>query len=157
RTPVPSRFATQRSFAYEKATRVSEMAGCVSMRVSWMSTARAGVASRRMATRAFRMARIYRATTLPTRLKPLSQRLLTLARGLSCDQPFDADVLVELRPMNPFTAANQLPCRSLSRRTVDQARIPRERHRNRAAVTEIHRQRVLCDGYVRCCWDNDFS
>ena len=51
-------------------------------------------------------------------LKPLLERPVAFARLSPCEQALYADVLVEVGPVNPLPAANQLPVVTLLRRRV---------------------------------------
>src|SRR5258706_11728611 len=72
---------------------------------------------------------------LTPRLDPPCERRLTLTRRSSCNQTFDGDVVVELRPVNPFAAADQSPFRPFVWCAMDKSRIPGKRHRYGASVT----------------------
>src|SRR6266498_4027739 len=60
---------------------------------------------------------------LSARLDPSCERRLTFTRGSSRNQSLDGDVVVEFRPVNPLTAADQSPFGPFVRCPMDEARI----------------------------------
>src|SRR5436309_2054595 len=83
-------------------------------------------------------------------LEPAMQRLLVLTGRSSQDQVLDADVLVEIRPVNPLAAPDQTPVAPLVRSAMQQAWIPCEGHRDRPPIVQVNRQGVFTDGDVLC-------
>lgn len=59
------------------------------------------------------------------------------------EETVDADVFIELGPMDPVATADQFPFRLLGRRSMSQARVPRDGHRHGATIGQVHDQRVL--------------
>jgi hypothetical protein len=60
-------------------------------------------------------------------LQPLLQRRLAFSRRPSGDQAVDAQVFIQIWPMNTFAAANQPPVVPLLRCAVEKPGVPRER------------------------------
>ena len=60
----------------------------------------------------------------------------------------DADVLVEIRPVNTFTITDKPPVRSFFGRAVQQSRIPGQWRPNGATIAEFKFERVFRDGDV---------
>jgi hypothetical protein len=86
-------------------------------------------------------------TTLPPP-EPLLERMLTLSRRPADEQVLDADVFVEVWPVDSSSLADEPPATPLLDRAVKEAGIPGQRHRDGAAVGQLDRQRVVCDGHL---------
>jgi hypothetical protein len=82
-----------------------------------------------------------------TRLQPLSERGLALTRRSASEKAGDADIFVEVGPVNAFAPADQSPMFTFRRCPVREARVPWQRHAHGAAVDEIDDQGVLGDGH----------
>ena len=78
-------------------------------------------------------------------LAPRVQRRLTLARSRAGEQPFDREIFVQIRPVNPDPRAKQFPSSSLTRRAFRKSRVPRERDGDHTAVAQLHNQRPISD------------
>jgi hypothetical protein len=87
-------------------------------------------------------------TTLPPP-EPLLERMLALRRRPADEQVLDTDVFVEVWPVDPSPLADQPPATPFRDRAVEEAGIPGQRRRNGAAVGQLDRQRVICNGH-RC-------
>jgi hypothetical protein len=74
---------------------------------------------------------------------------LTLSRGLAREDVLDANILVKVWPTNPSPLTDKSPVTPLLDGAMKKTRVPRKRRRDCAAIREIERQRVGCDGY-RC-------
>jgi hypothetical protein len=61
-------------------------------------------------------------------------------------QPFDADVFVEFRPVNPFAIPDQLIMGTLSLRAVKKPRKPRQGNGKAPPIVQRDRHRVLRKG-----------
>src|SRR2546427_419371 len=77
--------------------------------------------------------------------QPTLQRLRRLTRTSPSEQPFDADVLVQFRPMNADTTANELPATSFAITAARQAWIPRRRHGEGAPVGQFNVKHSICN------------
>jgi len=71
---------------------------------------------------------------LPPTLQPPPQRILALSRSPAGQKALDADVLIQIRPMNSFTASDEAPIRTLRGCPVRQAREPGDGHGDGPAV-----------------------
>ena len=60
----------------------------------------------------------------------------------------DADILVEIRPVDSFPAADQPPIPTLAWRRMNEPGIPRQRYRNRPSVGEIDGECVVADRHA---------
>jgi len=80
-----------------------------------------------------------------SRFQPALQRCLCLAGPASRQQALDADVLIQVGPVDSRTLSNEPPVSPLSGSTVAEAREPSETHTDRTAVGEIHGQGVVAD------------
>ena len=82
-------------------------------------------------------------TLLP--LEPLLERLLALGRRPADEQIVDADVFVKVWPMNSLPLANEPPPTPLLDSAVKEAGKTGQRRRDGAAISQLDRQRVVCD------------
>jgi hypothetical protein len=57
--------------------------------------------------------------------------------GLAVEHALCADILIDIRPMNPVTIANQFPVGPLCRRRFRQAPRPRQRYTDDAPVHQV--------------------
>jgi hypothetical protein len=80
--------------------------------------------------------------------KPPLQGCLRFTRASARQQTFDADVLVEIRPVNAFAFADETPTTSFGGTTVCQARVPSDGDRDRTAIDQFDYQRVVSDGHA---------
>jgi len=80
---------------------------------------------------------------------------LTLTGSLARQDVLDADVFVELRPVDTLTTADETPVVLLLGCSVEKPGVPHDGHRNRATVHEIDGQGVLaqCDVAGSCRLD----
>src|SRR5262245_54827596 len=63
-------------------------------------------------------------------------------------QPADAEVLVDVRPVNALAFTDESPVAALLAARVQQAREPRERHRQPPTVGQVHDQVVVVGLYT---------
>ena len=82
------------------------------------------------------------------RFEPFFEGTLAFTGGLAGQNIFHADVLVQVRPVDAFAAADEPPLGAFARRAVQQARIPRERRGHGASVGQFQGQRVFGHGDV---------
>jgi len=78
-----------------------------------------------------------------------------LRSGRAAQQAFCAEVFVYVGPVDSISAAGDLPTGTLRRGCVQEARVPCERHRDRASIHQVHRQRILgephvCHSFIGC-------
>ena len=78
----------------------------------------------------------------PARRKPLFEGPLAFAGTRAAEEIFDADVLIEIRPVDPFTSPDETPVITLDWRASRQARVPRDWYRDTATVRKVHRQGI---------------
>ena len=83
-------------------------------------------------------------------LQPALERLLALAGRFAKHQALDADVFVQVRPVDAFAAPNQPPVVPFLRRAVLQARKPRERRSHVTPVGKFDTQRFAGHAHVFC-------
>lgn len=84
-----------------------------------------------------------RASRDPPAIKPLPKRCLAFTRRLALKKIPDADVFVEVRPVEPAPLTDQSPMPPFLGRAVKQPRIPRKRHGDRSTVRQFDAQRVV--------------
>src|SRR4051794_11086044 len=75
--------------------------------------------------------------------EPLLKRALALRRRLPSQEVGDANVFIDLRPMNALAAADQSPGGAFFGACMRQAGIPSKRRGDRAAVRQLHGHRVF--------------
>ena len=68
---------------------------------------------------------------------------LSLRRACSAKDARNTQVLIDLRPVNPFAFADELPIISLIGCRMKQARIPNQRSRNPASIDEMHGELIV--------------
>src|SRR5882724_9153697 len=73
-------------------------------------------------------------------LQPSLERGATFCRLLAKQQSVDADILIELRPMNSIPCTADLKIGALGRCAMRQTRIPADGHSDRAPIFEVDRQ-----------------
>ena len=78
----------------------------------------------------------------------MPKRALCLARRPTGEKASDADVFVEIRPVDAFPAPDQPPVRTLGGRPMYKARVPGQGHANGSAVDEVNHQRVVRDCHL---------
>jgi len=61
------------------------------------------------------------------------------------EEALDADVLVELGPMDAMATADELPFGLLGGRSMRKTRIPGYGHRHTTSVYQVHHEHVLGD------------
>ena len=83
------------------------------------------------------------------RREPLLERSLTLPRPDTTQQVLDADILIEIRPVDPLSSAHQSPMEALRRRRMYESRIPRQGDRDRSSIDQVHSERVFIDHHAR--------
>jgi hypothetical protein len=76
-------------------------------------------------------------------LEPPAKRLLRFTGSSAGQKTGDADVFIQVRPVDALAARNQAPVGALRRRPVSQTREPGQRRRNRPAIREVRHQRVV--------------
>jgi len=81
-------------------------------------------------------------------LAPQSLAMPRLRSRRAAQQAFGAEVFIYVGPVDPISAAGDLPMGTLRDRGVQEARIPPERHRDRAPVHQTHGQRILGEPHV---------
>ena len=79
------------------------------------------------------------------RFKPSLQRTRALTGGASANDALNADVLVEVGPMNALSASDKPGMPSLSDGAVKEARIPRKRGGNGAPIRKLNDERIIGD------------
>lgn len=77
--------------------------------------------------------------------KPLFQRRLAFAGGFPGKKVFDANVFVQVGPMNSLSLADQTPIAPLGNRSMRQPRIPCQGHSDRPPVGKLDGERVVGD------------
>jgi hypothetical protein len=82
------------------------------------------------------------------RSEPPSKRRLSLAGPPARQQAFHADILVQVRPVDPSAAANTTPIGSLGRCPVRQTWKPSQRYSNCPAIGKIHDQRLVARSHA---------
>ncbi len=80
------------------------------------------------------MAALTRFLSAVSIVKPSLQRRLTFSRWFAEDQILHADVLVQQRPVDPSSSADESPILPFLRSPVAKARVPRQRSGNGATV-----------------------
>src|SRR5262245_12801478 len=83
-----------------------------------------------------------------TLLYPLLEGGGTFCRLLTHQQAFNADILIELRPMHAITCAAELHIGALSQCAMGQTRIPANGHSNCTTVFEVDGHGIICHGYT---------
>ncbi len=96
-------------------------------------------------------------TTGPTSREPFLKRGLAFSGRFSRKQALDADVLVELVPMNAMPTADQSPALAFYLCGVDQSREPGKGHGQTSSVTEFYGQCVFCHSYRFSYRHSDFN
>ncbi len=66
-----------------------------------------------------------------------AQRVLRFTRTPSCKKAFDADVLVQIGPVNTFTFADKAPMSAFGLAATREARVPCERNGDRATIDKF--------------------
>ncbi len=97
---------------------------------------------------------------LLTRCQPTFQRTRAFAARSACQQTFDANVFIQFRPFDCATLAEQLPMLPFFRRTVQQARIPRQRSGERTAIRQFNEKLFIREAHVlnhRICFERQRS
>src|SRR5262249_12768245 len=77
-------------------------------------------------------------------LQPLLQRPLALARRPSSKEPFNAEVFVEIGPMNSFSCTDHSQVIPLLSSSVGKPRIPGQRGGNCSAIRQFNGQLLVC-------------
>jgi hypothetical protein len=86
-------------------------------------------------------------------LEPPPERWLALARSAAREQAFDADIFIQIRPVNSLAPRDQSPVVPLGGFAMRKARKPRERSRNSPSVREIYGERIIAyTDAVRQCF-----
>ena len=73
------------------------------------------------------------------------ERGLRFTRTPTPKQALNADILVEVGPVDPFAPPDQPPVASLSGRPVHEPRVPRKRHGQGPTIHQIDDQCILGD------------
>jgi hypothetical protein len=73
-------------------------------------------------------------------IQPALQGILAFAGWPAKQQAHHTEVFVQIGPMNPFAASDELPVIAFLGCTMHQAWVPCERYRDRPSVSEINRQ-----------------
>jgi len=79
----------------------------------------------------------------------MSKRLLRLTGPAVEQETFDADIFVQIRPMNSLAAGDQTPVGALRWRPTHQTREPRDRDPNRPAIRKVRDYRVIAYAYAQ--------
>src|SRR5687768_3418194 len=79
----------------------------------------------------------------PAGLEPPLQGGLALAGGAAGENALDADVLVQVGPVDAGAPADQPPVGALGRGPVSEARVPRQRRRDRPTITQLELHRLV--------------
>ena len=72
-----------------------------------------------------------------------------LGRRSSIEETLDADIFIEIGPMNALTLSDRTPVAALPCGSMEEARVPLQRHHDRTAVTELDDKRIVDDAYAR--------
>ena len=89
--------------------------------------------------------------------EPLLKRQLTFPGGPSGEQSCDADILVQVLPMDSSPPANQPPVFALLGRGMQQSGVPVQGNREGPAIAQFHIQRVRPYRYVLGMGDCDLN
>jgi hypothetical protein len=81
-------------------------------------------------------------------LEPPAQRLLSLARSATRQETRDADIFIEIGPVDPLATSNKMPVDPLRRCPVRQTREPRERYGDRSAIRKVRDQSIIAYAYA---------
>lgn len=85
-------------------------------------------------------------------LEPLLEGLGTLTAPATGEESGDAEVLIEVRPVDEGTVLEDLEGAALRRRAIPQAGEPAQRHYQGPSVDEVDRQRLLIHHDALCPW-----
>jgi len=77
------------------------------------------------------------------RLEPALQRGLRFPGGPTGEEILDADVLIELGPMNPVAAADEPPVRALGDGAVRESGIPGQGNGECPTIHQVDDQRIV--------------
>lgn len=70
------------------------------------------------------------------------------ARRAANQKAFDANVFIEIGPVETLTTSDQPPIGSLDLSPVRQTRIPRDWHGHGSTIDKMHRQSILGDLHI---------
>lgn len=90
-------------------------------------------------------------------IKPSLKGSLAFSGGLAGKEILDADVLVQLGPVDAAAVSDQPPMVSLVGCPVGKSRIPGNRYGDRTTIGEVDGQGVVVDVHTCCRWDLCFS
>ena len=82
-------------------------------------------------------------------VQPVCQRGFTLAAASAGKQPINADMLIQIRPLNCIAIAKQHPMLLLVCSCVQQPRIPHKRDAQEPPIAQVHNDLIVTDFY-RC-------
>ena len=87
--------------------------------------------------------RLRRVLASSSTLEPAAQGSLRFPRTPACQKTFDADVFVEVRPVDSLAFTDQTPVSSFGLATMRQSRVPRERDGDRTPIEQVHYQGIV--------------
>ena len=109
------------------------------------------------ATAILRLTRSAGSIGYPSSGEPALQRRCALGRRFPSDDRLDADVLVEIGPVNSLAPGDQAQFLALRQGRMQQSRIPSDRCSDRTTVVEVHNKRVILDSRRDCRWYDHVS
>ena len=87
--------------------------------------------------------RLRRVLASSSTLEPAAQGRLGFPRAPTSEKTIDADVFIEIRPVNSLAFPDQTPVPSFGFGAMRQSRVPRERNSNRAPIEKVHDQDIV--------------
>src|ERR1019366_2950481 len=90
-------------------------------------------------------------------LEPPPKRILRLTRPAARQEALHADILIQIRPVDPFAASNETPVGALRSGPVCQTREPGEWHRDRSAIRKVHDHPIVAHTYGLAQCFSEFS
>ena len=81
-------------------------------------------------------------------LEPFAERVLCFTRRPTSEETANADVFVQIGPVNALASANQAPVRAFRWSAMREAGIPEQRHAHGSPVDEVDHERVIGDGHA---------
>jgi len=77
------------------------------------------------------------------RFEPALERPLTFSGGLSGQETFDADVLIQVRPVNSHATPYEAPMIPVLTSAVEQPWVPGKRYHHGSTIHEVNGQRII--------------